>query len=170
MSSVRRGSIADVDALMPLWVAMVEHHRLVAGDEWPVRDAGAAWEIRRAEYQGWLNDGSGVLFLAGPGGEGEVTGYAMLRVHVPGATWDLGEQVGELESLAVAASARGAGLGTMLMKSRREELRQRGVGYWSVAVVEANEAAVRLYERSGFRSYYRLLLGHVDSATAATSR
>jgi hypothetical protein len=32
-----------------------------------------------------------------------------------------------------------------------------------VAVVEANAAAVRIYEREGFRAYHRLLLGEVGS-------
>ena len=33
---------------------------------------------------------------------------------------------------------------------------------WAVGVVEANAGAVRLYERAGFRPYYRNLLGRVD--------
>ena len=49
------------------------------------------------------------------------------------------------------------------MAACREELRSRGIAYWSVAVVEANAGAVRLYEREGFRPYYRLLLGEVDA-------
>jgi len=45
------------------------------------------------------------------------------------------------------------------MDAGRDLLRARGARYWSVAVVEANTAAVRLYERAGFRPYYRNLLG-----------
>lgn len=157
---VRRGGAADINSLQALWMSMVDHHRAVAGADWPVRPSEAAWRIRREEYRAWLADGSGTLFVAGADADAPV-GYAMLRMHEPGATWDLGAQVGEVESLAVAADARGAGVGTRLLASCRDELRGRGIRYWSVAVVEANEGAVRLYEREGFRAYYRLLLGEV---------
>lgn len=91
---VRRGSAADVEALRPLWVSMVEHHRQVAGDEWPVRGADAAWRIREAQYRGWLADGSRTLFVASAGDPTRPVGYAMLQVHEPGATWDLGRRWG----------------------------------------------------------------------------
>ena len=158
---VRTGDAEDIDSLMPLWMGMVEHHREVAGAEWPVRAAADAWRIRQAEYRGWLADGSGTLFIAAAGSSPPV-GYAMLQVHPPGATWDLGAQVGEVESLSVAVGARSAGVGTRLLAACRDQLRSRGIVYWSVAVVEANDAAVRLYEREGFRPYYRLLLGEVE--------
>jgi ribosomal protein S18 acetylase RimI-like enzyme len=161
---IRRGAISDVDGLEPLWGAMVEHHRDIAGHTWPVRDGGEAWSRRRKEYLAWLTDGTGTLFVAASGDRSDLVGYAMLRVHAPGATWDLGDVVGEIESLAVARDARGAGVGTDLIAVCRSELRNRSVEYWSVAVVEANEAAVRLYQREGFRAYYRNLLGRVDSA------
>jgi ribosomal protein S18 acetylase RimI-like enzyme len=156
---VRRGVAADVASLEPLWASMVEHHRAVAGDDWPVRTADAAWAIRREQYAGWLADGSGTLLLATTGER--LVGYAMLQVQPPGATWDLGESIGELESLAVAPEARGAGIGHRLMDECRAILRDCGVTYWTVGVVEVNEGAVRLYEREGFRPYYRQLLGRV---------
>jgi hypothetical protein len=40
----------------------------------------------------------------------------------------------------------------------RERLRSQGVTHWSVGVVEANEGATRLYERAGFKPFYRDLL------------
>ena len=86
---------------------------------------------------------------------------------VPAGVWAqnvcgaVGVWRGELESLVVADHARGSGIGTQLIETARELLHARRVQYWSVAVVEANEGAVRLYERSGFRPYYRQLLGRV---------
>jgi ribosomal protein S18 acetylase RimI-like enzyme len=157
---VWRGAAGDIDSLQALWMSMVDHHREVAGADWPVRESEAAWRIRREEYRSWLADGSATLFVAGWAADAPA-GYAMLRIHEPGATWDLGAAVGEVESLAVAADARGAGVGTRLLAACRDELRSRGIDYWSVAVVEANQGAVRLYERQGFRAYYRLLLGEV---------
>lgn len=66
-----------------------------------------------------------------------------------------------MESLVVVSEARGRGIGRRLLSACRDELRCRGIAYWSVAVVEANAGAVRLYEQEGFRGYYRLLLGEV---------
>jgi ribosomal protein S18 acetylase RimI-like enzyme len=160
--AIRRGALGDVEQLRPLWVSMVEHHREVSGRAWPVRNADDAWRRRREEYVAWLGDGTGTLFLAGARDGRALLGYALLKVHAPGATWDLGDEVGELESLAVLPEARGAGVGTDLIGACREELRRRGIEYWAVAYVEANLGAQRLYEREGFRSYYRNMLGRVD--------
>lgn len=159
---IRRGDLGDVEMLRTLWVSMVEHHREVAGREWPVRSADDAWRRRRDEYVAWLGDGTGTLFLAGPRDTGSPLGYAMLHLHPPGATWDLGALVGELESLAVRPEARGEGVGTALIAACRDELRRRGIEYWAVAYVEANDGAQRLYERAGFRAYYRNMLARVD--------
>ena len=42
-----------------------------------------------------------------------------------------------------------------------ERLRAEGISHWGVAVVEANADATRLYERVGFRPFYRQLLAEV---------
>jgi ribosomal protein S18 acetylase RimI-like enzyme len=152
-----------LDDVGPLFQAMVEHHRLVAGEDWPVRDADAAWDRRRRQYDAWLAGDRAWLLLAvsQAAPAGPPAGYAMARLTEPGPSWDLGEVVGELESLAVADHARGAGIGTRLLDAARELLRAQGARYWSVGVVEANDGAVRLYERSGFRSFYREMLGRL---------
>ena len=141
---------------------MVEHHRRLTGHEWPVRDAEAAWDIRRSEYLDWLGAGSATLFTAAEDPSAELVGYAMLRVTPPGATWDLGPEIGEVESLAVLERARGEGVGSALLAACRDALRRRGIDHWMVAVVEANAAATRLYEREGFRPHYRQMLGRID--------
>ena len=160
---VRRAGIEAVEVLEPLSISMVDHHREVAGGDWPVRASAEAWRIRQTEYRQWLTDESGVLFVAS---STAVTStpvcYAMLRVHEPGATWDLGAEVGEVESLAVTAAVRGKRVGPRPLEACRAELGRRGIRYWSVAVVEANSGAARLYERAGFRAYYRLMLGEVS--------
>lgn len=156
-------TLAEVDRVEPLWKAMVAHHREVVGDSWPVRDEEAAWALRRDDYVEWLA-GDGLMLAAVPRDDPAATplGYAMLLPGPAGATWDLGDQVGEIESLAVAPEARGHGVGTALVEAARERFRSQGLEFWSVAVVEANEGAVQLYERAGFGSYYRHLLGRLS--------
>jgi ribosomal protein S18 acetylase RimI-like enzyme len=126
---IRRGEVSDVAGLQPLWISMVDVHRDLVGEEWPVRRSTDAWAIRRQEYLDWLADGTGTLFVATVGTSAEPIGYAMLRVHRPGATWDLGEEIGEVESLAVAEAARGAGVGSRLLDACRSELVSRQIAY-----------------------------------------
>jgi ribosomal protein S18 acetylase RimI-like enzyme len=164
--AVAEAGIDEVELLEPLWRSMVEHHRELTAHDWPVRDAGEAWARRRREYLEWLGDGSGTLFTAAAASPAaELVGYALLRVTSPGPTWALGPAMGEVESLAVLPCARGAGVGTALLSACRAALERRGIEYWSVAVVETNSDAVRLYEREGFRPFYRQLLGRLDSGT-----
>ena len=138
----------DVDLVEGLWKKMLAHHREIAGEEFPARDAEAAWTMRRRQYVGWLEGGGGDLFLVpGEGAEGAPLGYASLRVGGPPPTWDLGEPIGDLESLSVAGAARGMGIGTELIGHCRDRLREIGARWWNVTAVAANEGAIKLYER-----------------------
>jgi ribosomal protein S18 acetylase RimI-like enzyme len=155
--------VGDVDLVEGLWKEMVGYHREVAGGLTPARDPDAAWAMRRAQYVGWLEGGEGSLFLApGEGALEAPLGYAFLRISVSPPTWDLGEVVGDLESLSVTAAARGMGIGTELIAHCRERLRERGARWWNVTVVAANERAVELYEREGFRPYSHNMLAPIE--------
>lgn len=156
-------TVGDVDRVEALWGEMVAYHREVVEGAWPVRPAAEAWAQRRPQYVEWLTTGSGQMFAAVPAADagGEALGYAVVVTAPPGPTWDLGETAGELESLVVAAAARGGGIGTALIDRCREVLREAGVDYWTVGVVEVNAEATRLYERAGFGPYYRQMGGRV---------
>lgn len=155
--------VEEVDRVEAVWAEMVEFHRDVVAGAWPVRRAADAWERRRPQYLAWLGDGVGRMFAAVPAGDaaGAALGYGVVVTAPPGPTWAMGERAGELESLVVAASARGAGIGTALIDRCREALREAGVEFWTVGVVEVNEGATRLYERAGFRPFYRQMAGKV---------
>jgi ribosomal protein S18 acetylase RimI-like enzyme len=158
---VRHGGLDDLGDVEPLWSSMLEHHRMLTGDDFPMRGHDQSWVLRREEYVGWLEGGSGMLFLARSDGSAAIAGYAFLRWHPSGSTWDFGPLIGEVESLAVTPSVRGGGAGMALLDSCRGELQTRGIDFWSVDVVESNPA-VRLYERAGFRPNYRKMFGRVD--------
>ncbi|HET7121272.1 MAG TPA: GNAT family N-acetyltransferase [Solirubrobacterales bacterium] len=153
----------EVDRVAHLFQELVGFHREVVDGAWPVRREEDAWELRRRQYQRWLGEGTARMLAAVPAAEpgGAPEGYAVLSIGPGGASWDLGERIGELETLVVAEAARSQGIGTMLIEACRERLRAEGVRHWGVAVVEANEDAVRLYERAGFRPYYRNLLAEL---------
>lgn len=149
---------SGIDSVEHLWRAMVAHHAQVTEGTWPVREQDLAWRMRRAEYEKWLAEGTGWLLSAVPIGGGAPDGYAALTVHKPGATFDLGDPVGDLESLAVSPEARGTGVGTMLIDACRRKLGELGVRNWIVTAMDANDGALRLYEREGFRPFARVLV------------
>jgi ribosomal protein S18 acetylase RimI-like enzyme len=160
--SVTIGTERDVEYLASLWMSLVEHHRRLVGDRWPVRPAEQAWDLRQAQYRRWLSDRTGLLFVARDGDLASPVGYAFCLLSGPGPTFDFGETRAEVDSLVVADTARGAGIGTLLLDACRAELRRRGIRYWSIGVIDANERAVALYERLGFRPYVRSLMGTTD--------
>jgi GNAT superfamily N-acetyltransferase len=149
-----------LDQVEPLWLSLLSTHAELTGDRLPIRPSRQSWSMRSEQYRGWLADGSGTFLLARDESQTAV-GYAFLRWHDSGPTWDLGPAVGEIESLAVAPPARGSGTGTALVEAGRELLRERGIEYWCVDVVETNPAQ-RVYERAGFEPNYRKMFGRVD--------
>jgi ribosomal protein S18 acetylase RimI-like enzyme len=159
---ITQGGPADVDVLEPLWKALVEHHREIAGGEVAVRPAQEAWQRRRRQYESWLEEGTGLLFLARSEDSGGAVGYVMCHLLGSGSTYDFGEVRGDVETLAVAPEARGAGVGTGLLDAVRDELRRRGCSHWSISVAAANTGAIRLYERVGFRPWVQLLQAPLD--------
>jgi ribosomal protein S18 acetylase RimI-like enzyme len=160
--SVHAATEGDVPLVADLWKTMVEHHRSLVGDRWPVRSAELAWEIRRDQYTTWLREGTGFLLFAGLGDSEAPAGYAACRLLSSGPTFDLGQAYGEIDSLVTAETRRGLGVGTALLEACRVELKGRGVRYWSIGVVEANPRAADLYERLGFRPLSRTLLAPVE--------
>ena len=82
----------------------------------------------------------------------EVAGFAVAAVVADEA---------ELESIAVADKAQGRGIGTALIAALIRELQVEGVKELRLEVRASNGAAIRLYERTGFREtgrrwgYYR---------------
>ena len=141
---------------------MVEHHRRLVGDQWPVRASQVSWEHRREQYSAWLTDDSGFIFIARTEGSDSPLGYVACRLLSAGPTFDLGELRGDVDSLVTAEAARGQGVGSALLDACRTELKRRGARYWSIGVVEANTRAVELYERLGFRPFVRSMLAAVD--------
>jgi GNAT superfamily N-acetyltransferase len=154
---------SEIDRVAPLFKQLVEFHREVIDGAWPVRSADAAWEHRHGQYLEWLGAGSARMLAAVPAGDEDAVplGYAVLAIKPSPASWDVNERVGELETLAVAEAERGRGVGSMLIEECRRLLREEGITHWAVAVVEANADATRLYEREGFRPFYRQLLAEV---------
>ncbi|HKZ14446.1 MAG TPA: GNAT family N-acetyltransferase [Solirubrobacterales bacterium] len=155
--------VGDVDLVEGLWKELVGHHRELTDHTYPVRDTEVAWQRRRGQYIEWLEAGEGHLFLVpGEGAEQAPLGYAFLRLGSSGPTWNLGDSVGDLESLSVSAGARGLGIGTELIEHCRERLKELGATWWSVTVIADNPRAAELYEREGFRPFWTHMIAPIE--------
>ena len=163
------GAIARVE---PLWLAMVAHHREcrpAASEVRPFRAPEETWPRRRARYEEWIGDPDARLLIA-EDDDGDALGYAFLRVGGGESTLATGDRVGELESLAVAPAARGAGVGSALIEAAFAHFRALGVTEMTLSVMHGNEAAQRLYERHGLRPYFVAMLGAVPVRPDAAER
>ena len=67
----------------------------------------------------------------------------------------IAEDVGHIAEICVTPKARGAGLGYELLQQAIASLRAAGAKRISLAVTSANEEAIKLYKRCGFRELRR---------------
>src|ERR1700722_12424933 len=84
-AEIRRGSIADIESLRPLWLSMHHHHSAVMPELSPYVDDRETWEIRKAHYEGLLAKPDTVLVLATS--NDAAVGYGLAHVMDASATW-----------------------------------------------------------------------------------
>lgn len=89
-------------------------------------------------------------------GAEDLVGFHWTKIHADGA--DAGEgtgadPVGEVYVLGIDPASQGSGLGKALTLLGLEHLRSRGLKSVMLYVEADNQAAVRTYERLGFRPY-----------------
>jgi len=163
--TVRRAGIERLDDLAPLWIAMQAQHESVAPpalttEVAPFRDHAESWRRRRASYASWFASDNAVLHVA-EDTEGELTGYAMVRLSGAWSQLATPEAMAELESLSVAAAHRGRGLGTLLLAAVHADLRERGIEVMTLAVFAGNDAAGRFYARHSMQPILTHMIGRV---------
>jgi ribosomal protein S18 acetylase RimI-like enzyme len=157
---VRRGSLADLELLAPLWVAV--HHRHVASMQElaPYVDDGDSWRKRRELYRELLAKPDTILLIATV--DGNAIGYGLAHVMDVDETWiadtwQTGRRIGEIESVSVLPEHRGRGLGSHLLDALEQRLAAAGVDDLILGVLPGNADAIRLYERRGYRSTWLYL-------------
>lgn len=157
---LRPGSLADLPALEPLWVSV--HHQHVASmpELAPYVDDQQTWAARSELYRELLGRPGTILLLADAGGE--LAGYGLAYVMRAAETWTAdtwltGAQVGEIESLGVLPAYRGQGIGSRLLDELISQLAAAGVHDLVLGVLPGNTAAIRLYQRYGFRPTWNYL-------------
>jgi len=164
-----RIALAGVDALPsiePLTRSLHEHHRTVdpAIPGVPLRDTDAWWAVRSERYRAWLAEPDTFLLVAED--DGVAAGYALVTFRERDDSNATGDRFAELQSLAVTPDRRGEGLGTALLHEVYREVPRRGAEEMVIGVLATNEAAMRLYEREGFRPWVVLTLGKLSDPDA----
>lgn len=161
---IERAHVRDVRRVKPLWQLLVHRYRDVAAGDWPVREPDEAWQRRHQDYLVWINEATGVVFIAwdGEGDDAKPVGYAALRFVDSGAAMDLGERVGEMESLVVLPERQGEGIAKSLIAACRRELERREIAFCCIETLANNEEAIGLCEDNGFRPYMVRLIRRID--------
>ncbi|HEU5421878.1 MAG TPA: GNAT family N-acetyltransferase [Streptosporangiaceae bacterium] len=156
---VRRGTAADLPLLEPLWISVHHRHAEAMPELAPYVDDTTSWAQRSALYAELLAKPDTVLLLAWD--STDLIGYGLSHVMKAEAwmtdTWETGARIGEIESLAVLPGYRGRGIGTRLLEELERELDAAGVQDVVIGVLPGNTAAIRLYERRGFRPTWSYL-------------
>ena len=143
--------LAEVGTLEPLWHALHAHHQAVAPALGPFMPREASWEARRPLLEEAAREG--LLLRAGLADR--PLGMACVTVArddpMWGDTWVTGRDVAETKLLVVDGGSRAAGLGSALLDAVDGRLAAAGVNDQVIGAIAPNDAAIRLYERRGFR-------------------
>jgi len=153
-SQVRTGSVADLDLVGPMWVAVHHRHAETMPQLAPYVSDNETWRVPRALYEDVLAKTDTLLLLAFAGDA--AVGYGLAHVlpvdetWIPD-TWETGSRIGEIESLSVLPEYRGSGLGSELLNRLEQHLYAIGVKDLILGALPGNTDAIRLYERRGYR-------------------
>jgi ribosomal protein S18 acetylase RimI-like enzyme len=146
----RRGADA-LGELEPLWHALKRHHGACTPGV-PVRDDAESWALRRVDYERWLAEPGAFVLLARQ--NGRAVGYALVRIQAGSPTWAEPARHAIVQDIAVAADARGGGVGRALLDAVHGET---GCEVVELAVLSANGSARAFYERLGFEPFAETL-------------
>jgi len=133
----------------------------------PPPDPEVSWQRRKRAYEGWLSHPKafGLVVVL----HHEIVAYAIVSVHgsdVLDDTWVGGEEIAELQTLAVAGEARSRGIGSELLRRVEREVMDRGIGEMIVASVTTNDHAVSFYRQRGYTSYLTYMYSQLSGVPA----
>lgn len=122
---IRKGRVSDIDALLVLerTVFTVDH-------------------LSRKSFRNFLTSPHSALMVAEEGGE--ISGY----VHV---LFRPNSAKARLYSIGVARKAAGRGIGIALLRAGEQAARKRRATLMRLEVQPGNSAAIKRYEKSGYR-------------------
>ena len=142
----------DVDALVDLWVALVESQRPHGAHL-----RGEANRSRVREFLANFAARDAVHVARDP----HVVGFVMFRVE--SGAYEQDTERGIVDNVFVVPARRDEGVGSRLLDAAEAALADRGADLVAVSVLADNEAARRLYERRGYRLHRHTLERPLES-------
>ncbi|WJG07754.1 peptidase C39 family protein [Aliiglaciecola sp. LCG003] len=124
---IRAALETDLDALLVLEQASFETDRL-----------------SRRSFKHWLKSKRCVFLIAQD--QSGLLGYGLVLMRK-------GTRLGRLYSIAVAQQSKGLGVGRKLLQALEEQTVEQGKLFMRLEVACNNEAAIKLYESVGYRSF-----------------
>ena len=148
---IRPASLADRDALVPLFCELNRHHAAIQPDYF--REAeGIAPALRLME------DGREDIVLLVAQREGELVGFVVARVHdTPDDPLLVKRRRAQVEDMLVTSSARRQGVGRALVQAAVEWSRGRGASRVLLTVWQDNGGAEAFYRDLGFTPLNRVM-------------
>jgi GNAT superfamily N-acetyltransferase len=141
-----------VDELRPLWLTLKHHHTSVLQSEGPPRSDDEGWTIRSGNYREWINEDD-AFFTVARDAAGTPIGYAFTTLLGAGPTWPNPARLGYVESLVIAPSGRGTGLGRRMLQAVWDQVEAVGGTEIRLGVIAANESGRAFYEAVGFEPF-----------------
>jgi ribosomal protein S18 acetylase RimI-like enzyme len=148
---LRDAGVEDLASLRGLWLQLHHHHQRVVEDfDGFLTDDELSWTRRRAMYEELLANQRGFVSIAVR--DGGPVAYAAVKLHDgDDDTFAIGARYAEVLTLVVDAGARSAGLGTLLLDDVDARLHALGIDDQVIAVMAANQDALRFYRRRGLQ-------------------
>jgi ribosomal protein S18 acetylase RimI-like enzyme len=147
---------ADIELIAPLWGQLLDHIAGLPGAIVPIRPFEQSWPLERAEM---IEELAGKAFALAARRGTDVVGYAYVKVCPADSVWYTGDTYAELAHLCVAAGRRSQSVGGRLLDAVDAELLLRGIRDVQIGVDAANLAALRFYERRGYKTDFHILYG-----------
>jgi ribosomal protein S18 acetylase RimI-like enzyme len=159
LDSIRPLDPDELARLEPLWVALHDYHMLISPRLVGLhpRSPEDSWRRRWARYARWLEDPDAFVLVAERGGD--LVGCAFVTFGMGWSSWNSGERIAELQTLSIAPTSRGHGLGSQLLAAVRDKLASTGIQYMAIGALVSNIDAQRFYGRHGFNKAELVLVG-----------
>ena len=166
--TLQRGGVELIPRVEPLWNLLFDHHLSIGAAGLATISRGQSWPLRAAHYSRLFAEQPRTsIWLATQGAS--VLGYAFSFV----CSFEE-RQAAVLETLSVDPSARGSGVGSLLMDAVDREALDEGNAVGIVDVMAGNPRARELYLRRGYaphsETWMRSVAGDAQPQRSDASR
>ncbi len=148
---IRPARPEDGDAVVEMWREMADQHTEYDAERWSwAADATERW---RDHFLDMIGKADWIALVAADG-QDRAVGFATAHLRAVAPVFAAG-RAGDIGNMAVAAAYRRRGIGRLLTSAVLAELKARGAQYVALGVACANQPAIGLYKRFGFRDVMR---------------